>query len=501
MGNSNPRLYDVQASGKIIQIKRPPQNLEQGSIWKRFRLVEQAKNATSEVERNFDRNPTNENLINLNKQNAALIHALSLESKFWMQKSNCKWLEAGERNSKFFHSLVKKKRIKSKIHRIVDEGAEITESTEIKNFMAEYFRNLLMTPTSNFSDTDFPFQISQVPKNIDRELCKPPTLDDLKRDFFGGTPMPRSFTATTITLIPKTDSPQTWSDFKPISLCNVTNKILSKLLYNKMSALLPSMISPSQSGFVPGRLIGDNILLAQELTHSIDQRYNKGWEHNHLSHGGRLLFIKSVLTSMLIYLLQVLNPLVGIIQKVELLFAKFFWGSTTTYKKIHWTKWAEMCYPTDEGEPGVRNLRDIVELVEIVLSVPITFGQHDLPSWKSSKTVRNDAKRRGVPFKSSSIIFKTRKYLHNITKSKLWRHEHIKGASGVGGLLRDHMGHVLFAFLEPLGHTTNIVAELQALHRGLQLCLEKDALQFFVFGLSWELYALVSTWAGTQETK
>ncbi|KAL0287915.1 UNVERIFIED_CONTAM: hypothetical protein Scaly_2549700 [Sesamum calycinum] len=85
--------------------------------------------------------------------------------------------------------------------------------------------------------------------------------------------MPRSFTATTITLTPKTDSPQTWSDFKPISLCNVTNKILSKLLYNKMSALLPSMISPSQSGFVPGRLIGDNILLAQELTHSIDQRF------------------------------------------------------------------------------------------------------------------------------------------------------------------------------------------------------------------------------------
>ncbi|KAL0311141.1 UNVERIFIED_CONTAM: hypothetical protein Sangu_2408800 [Sesamum angustifolium] len=276
-------------------------------------LVEQAKNATSEAKRNFDRNPTNENLINLNKQNTALIHALSLESEFWMQKINCKWLEAGERKSKFFHSLVKKKRIKSKIHRIVDEGLEITESTEIKNSIAEYFRNLLTAPTSNFSDTDFPFQFPQVPKNIARELCKPPTLDDLKevvfninknsvvgpdgfssafyqscwsfiandlidatRDFFGGTPIRRSFTTTTITLIPKTDSPQTWSDFKPISLCNVTNKILSKHMYNKISALLPSMISPSQSSFVPGRLIGDNILLAQELTHSIDQRYSKG---------------------------------------------------------------------------------------------------------------------------------------------------------------------------------------------------------------------------------
>ncbi|KAL0301778.1 UNVERIFIED_CONTAM: hypothetical protein Sradi_6454600 [Sesamum radiatum] len=60
----------------------------------------------------------------------------------------------------------------------------------------------------------------------------------------------------------KTDSPQTWSDFKPISLCNVINKIMTKLLYNKMAHLLPTLISPSQSGFVPGRLIGDNILMA-----------------------------------------------------------------------------------------------------------------------------------------------------------------------------------------------------------------------------------------------
>ncbi|KAL0454901.1 UNVERIFIED_CONTAM: hypothetical protein Slati_0829300, partial [Sesamum latifolium] len=67
----------------------------------------------------------------------------------------------------------------------------------------------------------------------------------------------------------------TWNDFKPISLCNVTNKIFFKLLYNKLSQTLLDLISPSQSGFVPGRLNGDNFLIAQEIIHHLDLRYSK----------------------------------------------------------------------------------------------------------------------------------------------------------------------------------------------------------------------------------
>ncbi|KAL0311560.1 UNVERIFIED_CONTAM: hypothetical protein Sangu_2450700 [Sesamum angustifolium] len=47
-------------------------------------------------------------------------------------------------------------------------------------------------------------------------------------------------------------------------------------------------------------------------------------EHCDLSYGVRLQLIKSVLSSTPIYLLQVLNPPVGIIQKLEQLFAKYF---------------------------------------------------------------------------------------------------------------------------------------------------------------------------------
>ncbi|KAL0346958.1 UNVERIFIED_CONTAM: hypothetical protein Scaly_1711800 [Sesamum calycinum] len=65
-------------------------------------------------------------------------------------------------------------------------------------------------------------------------------------EFFRGVEMPKGFTATTISLIPKTSSPTCWSEYRPISLCN--------------------------SGFVPGRLLSDNVLLAQELVHSLESR-------------------------------------------------------------------------------------------------------------------------------------------------------------------------------------------------------------------------------------
>ncbi|KAL0346395.1 UNVERIFIED_CONTAM: hypothetical protein Scaly_1655500 [Sesamum calycinum] len=78
-------------------------------------------------------------------------------------------------------------------------------------------------------------------------------------------------------------------------------------------------------------------ILFEPLIDKIRNRIS-GWEHRHLSQGGRLQLIKSVLSSMPIYLLQVLSPPAGTLQKTEQLFAKFFWGSNIDHKKIHWTK-------------------------------------------------------------------------------------------------------------------------------------------------------------------
>lgn len=63
-------------------------------------------------------------------------------------------------------------------------------------------------------------------------------------DFFDGGHLPRGFAATSIVLLPKKDNACGWTDYRPISLCTVFNKLITKLLNNRLSSFLPCIISP-----------------------------------------------------------------------------------------------------------------------------------------------------------------------------------------------------------------------------------------------------------------
>ena len=64
--------------------------------------------------------------------------------------------------------------------------------------------------------------------------------------------------------------------FKPINLWDISYKIITKILAIRLKSILPKIISPLQSAFVPSRNIQDNIILAHELLHTYKLKKGKG---------------------------------------------------------------------------------------------------------------------------------------------------------------------------------------------------------------------------------
>ena len=69
-----------------------------------------------------------------------------------------------------------------------------------------------------------------------------------------------------INLIPKKDKdPLYLNNWRPISILNTDYKIIAKCLALRLKKVLPEIISNDQTGFLPGRYIGENIRLVLDM--------------------------------------------------------------------------------------------------------------------------------------------------------------------------------------------------------------------------------------------
>ena len=107
--------------------------------------------------------------------------------------------------------------------------------------------------------------------------------DTIKKDFmrmvknvFINHKMGDNTKSSHLALIPKDINPRSFDRFRPISLCNVSYKIVTKILANRLKKLLPHLISANQGGFVPHRQITNNVILIQEAIHSSLSRQERG---------------------------------------------------------------------------------------------------------------------------------------------------------------------------------------------------------------------------------
>ena len=96
------------------------------------------------------------------------------------------------------------------------------------------------------------------------KIIKDDIIEALK-SFFTTGKLHKDFNCTLVSLIPKGQNPKTVKEYRPIACCTVLYNIISKVLTNRLHSVIQSIICDSQAGFILGRKIADNIVLAHEL--------------------------------------------------------------------------------------------------------------------------------------------------------------------------------------------------------------------------------------------
>ena len=218
--------------------------------------------------------------------------------------SKAKWLEQGERPTKYFLNLEKKRSSEKTIHVLeTDDGELISGNRQILSACKIYYEELHKS-TIPPVDQSLYMEGMQIPMLDDQErgLCnglitgeecfnalksmggnKAPSVSGFNKEFILffwdaiGEIIVRyineaynagSFFVTqrrgVLTLIPKAGDQTKLSNKRPICLLDIIYKIVAKVLANRLAAVIQKIINHDQTGFLRGRCIQDNLRLIQD---------------------------------------------------------------------------------------------------------------------------------------------------------------------------------------------------------------------------------------------
>ena len=208
----------------------------------------------------------------------------------WAQKDRNKGIILGDRNTRYFQTIVRQRRARNRILQIKTMERNISEdSSIIKNTICSHFDLNFSNPMERDHSSIFEELLSlSIPKLSSQQLDylnKPITNDEIECTVFqlgphkalGPDDIPaffyqeywdivkldiyntihaffffflKSLNHAYITLIPKVAFPKDVSQFRPISLCNVIYKVISKIMVNRLKPLMDSLITPFLNAFI-----------------------------------------------------------------------------------------------------------------------------------------------------------------------------------------------------------------------------------------------------------
>jgi len=246
----------------------------------------------------------------------SLFQACRAEEEYWKQKSRSMWLESGDKNTNYFHKQAEARKNLKAVSEIHHQGSLLKDFEDIKAAAFTSFKDLFSAPDDPpLLSSSHPFDLipTLVHDADNNSLTAPISMKELKSALFrmkpDSAPGPDGFTArfyvscwdtikmdllrmvrhsqvtnrlggstnsAFLTLIPKEKGANQFSRFRPISLCNMSYKIVTKIIANRLKKILPRVIPENQGGFIKGRKIQDNILLVQEALHSSIKNKEEG---------------------------------------------------------------------------------------------------------------------------------------------------------------------------------------------------------------------------------
>lgn len=244
-------------------------------------------------------------MINIIKKD--LIKAYKEEELFWQQKSRDKWLVYGDRSSKFFHDSVKTNRSRNQLSRLKDKHGRLQWSEGAKAEVAiDYFTELFRSSNPRSYEPVLQSMAPRVSGEMNDALIRPVSKDEVReaifsikadsapgpdgmtsrffqkywsiigdqvskeiQEVFQSRSMPSDWNFTYLCLLPKINDAELMKDLRPISLCSVLYKTVTKIMVRRLQPFLQDIVSVNQSAFVRDRLISDNIVIAHEAVHAL----------------------------------------------------------------------------------------------------------------------------------------------------------------------------------------------------------------------------------------
>jgi len=246
---------------------------------------------------------------------AELSGLLREEELYWFQRSKATRLLQGDANTRYFQLVANGRHRKTRIFQLEQDEGTIVGHDNLKTYITEYYKNLFREPEQNdFSlNEDTTEDIPQVSQIENEFLCdefsekeirdavfqmehnKAPGPDGFPAEFYqffwetikadliqlfvefhrGELPL-HSLNFGVITLLPKKEDATKVQQYRPICLLNVSFKIFTKVLTNRLSVVAQKIIRPSQTAFIPGRHILEGVVILHETIHEMHKKKKNG---------------------------------------------------------------------------------------------------------------------------------------------------------------------------------------------------------------------------------